>query len=256
MAEHRLNARVEREGRRVPHAERVERAFALGGAEFIVFGVPVVVAGGLPRGIELTVEGDMDDFGAVGRRWRAVTVRVPGRRVEERRRIGFVGVDWARVALAPSEALDAWQHEVTIDGRADFVFWGAAAHEVAREHDAPQLDDSQWGWTNGDVYEVAAKGRAVEAWVATQGVRVAMDFRPHSHHWEVMRQVRAHPMEVGQLDLAGGRLLGLMTSWGDGIFPVNLSVDASGAVAAVEVELGDAERADRVERLMRRASRQ
>jgi hypothetical protein len=65
-------------------------------------------------------------------------------------------------------------------------------------------------------------------------------FRPHSHHWQVMRQVRASEFEAGSVDIGDARLLGAMTTWGDGYFPVSADLDASGALVAVRVSFSDA----------------
>lgn len=57
-----------------------------------------------------------------------------------------------------------------------------------------------------------------------------------------MRDVRAHPHEVGELDLAGGRVLAMMTSWGDGVFPVEAEYADDGSVLRVRVTLGGDDR--------------
>lgn len=51
--------------------------------------------------------------------------------------------------------------------------------------------------------------------------RFALDFRPHTHQWQVMRDVRATRTESGVIDLAGGSLCMFMTTWGDGGFSLS-----------------------------------
>jgi hypothetical protein len=64
---------------------------------------------------------------------------------------------------------------------------------------------------------------------------MAVDFRSHSHHWQIMRQVRASHVEAGSVELGDARVLCAMTSWGDGFFPVNADLDSSGDLLAVRV---------------------
>jgi hypothetical protein len=64
---------------------------------------------------------------------------------------------------------------------------------------------------------------------------MAVDFRSHSHHWQIMRQVRAPHVEAGSVELGDARVLCAMTSWGDGFFPVNADLDSSGDLLAVRV---------------------
>jgi hypothetical protein len=84
------------------------------------------------------------------------------------------------------------------------------------------------------------KACAVQSWKEETGRRVMVDFRPHSHHWQVMRQIRASEVEAGTVDVGDARLLCVMTSWGDGYFPVSADLDGSGAVVAVRVSFSGA----------------
>jgi hypothetical protein len=68
---------------------------------------------------------------------------------------------------------------------------------------------------------------------------MALDFRPHSHHWQVMRQVRASENETGTIDLGDARILFAMTSWGDGVFPAYADYDQDGSLVAVRVQLAE-----------------
>ena len=68
--------------------------------------------------------------------------------------------------------------------------------------------------------------------------KFALDFRPHSHHYHVMERVRGSATESGTIETGGAILCGFMTSWGDGIFPVEPDLDAEGRLVRLRVELG------------------
>jgi hypothetical protein len=67
------------------------------------------------------------------------------------------------------------------------------------------------------------------------GPRFAFDFRPHSHHWQVMAGVRAADHEAATIEVGGATALFAMTSVGDGFFPVDLDVDSDGTPVAVRI---------------------
>ncbi|WP_405436537.1 hypothetical protein OG373_06250 [Streptomyces avidinii] len=240
-----LDAYLEALPGREPHARRVRRTAAEGGGSFLLFGVPVVVVGGVPRDCHLPVLASRVDFGdSVGPRWSEMSIRMSDARAESSVSLGDIGVDWARVLFGDADALNAWQHDEPVDGLADVAFWGAAADEAAAAFAAPELgepgEDGVRGWTGLAVAEAMKKARAVMNWKEETGHRLMVDFRPHSHHWQVMRQVRASEFEAGTVDIGDARLLCAMTTWGDGYFPAFADLDASGAVVAVRVRFSDA----------------
>ncbi|WP_405724653.1 hypothetical protein OG607_19415 [Streptomyces sp. NBC_01537] len=240
-----LDARLEALPSREPHAQRVRRTADEGGGSFLVFGVPVVAVGGVPRDRHLPVLASRVDFGdGVGSRWSQISIRMSDALVESSVPLGDIGVDWARVLFGDADALNAWQHDEPVDGLADVAFWGAAADEVAATFAAPELgepgEEGVRGWTGLALPEAIEKARALLRWKEETGRRMAVDFRPHSHHWQVMRQIRASEAEAGTVDIGDVRLLCAMTSWGDGYFPVSADLDSSGAVVAVRVSFSDA----------------
>ncbi|MER7000359.1 hypothetical protein [Streptomyces sp. NPDC000410] len=239
-----LDARLEALPSREPHAQRVRRTAAEGGGSFLMFGVPVVAVGGVPRDRHLPVLASRVDFvDGVGPRWSEISVRMSDAQAESSVQLGDVGVDWARVLFGDADALNVWQHNEPVDGSADVAFWGAAADEAASTFAAPELgepgEDGVRGWTGLAMSEAIEKARAVQSWKEETGRRMMVDFRPHSHHWQVMRQVRASEFEAGTVDIGDARLLCAMTTWGDGYFPVSADLDASGAVVAVRVSFSD-----------------
>jgi hypothetical protein len=227
-----LDARLRPVHGRVSHRDRVRRCALAGGGGFHAFGIPVVAMGGLPADRSLPVEAERFEDGW---RWQRVVVAdAPAVRSEM---LGYVAVDWARLAFADADALASWQHTMTIDGLADVIFWGLVAEEAAAVHQAGDLD-GQFGWEDLPVREAAHRFQVLTEWQeADPGRRMKVDFRPHSHHWQVMADVRASDAEAGVIDVGGARLMFAMTSWGDGWFPVRADYDADGGLVAVRVEL-------------------
>ncbi|MFF7968507.1 hypothetical protein ACFZC3_24505 [Streptomyces sp. NPDC007903] len=175
-----------------------------------------------------------------GRPWtRApgeLTVRTSEAQVEASVPLGHIGVDRARVLFGDVDVLNAWQHHEPVHGLTDVAFWGAAANDAAATFAAAELDEpGVRGWTGLTVAEAVEKARAVQGWALETGRRLMVDFRPHSHHWQITRQLRAPAHESGTPDIGPARVLCAMTTWGDGYFPVSADLDASGGVVAVRV---------------------
>ncbi|MEU6547728.1 hypothetical protein [Streptomyces sp. NPDC046859] len=235
-----LDARLEALPVREAHAHRARRTGEEGGGSFGMFGVPVVALGGVPRSRHLPVLATRVDHGdGVGERWSEISIRTGEGRVTSSVSLGDVGVDWARVLFGDVDALNSWQHDEPVDGLADVAFWGAAADAAASTFAAPELgepgEDGVRGWTGLPVSEAIDRARALSRWKDETGQRMAVDFRPHSHHWQIMREVRASQVEAGSVELDGARVLCAMTSWGDGLFPVIADLDAAGDLLAVRV---------------------
>ncbi|GAA3505002.1 hypothetical protein GCM10019016_121150 [Streptomyces prasinosporus] len=242
-----LDARLEALPSREPHARRAHRTASEGGGGFLVFGVPVVAVGGMPCDRDLPVLASRVEPGdGTGRRWSEIRVQLGEGPVESSVPLGDVGVDWARVLFGDADALGAWQHDEAADGLADVAFWGADAEEAAVVFRAPELgepgEEGVRGWTGLALAEAVDKARALMDWKEETGRRMRVDYRPHSHPWQVMRQIRASELETGTVDIGDARLLCTMTTWGDGLFPVSAELDASGSVVAVRVSFPGAVR--------------
>ncbi|MFF0386268.1 hypothetical protein [Streptomyces sp. NPDC004286] len=233
-----LDARLEPLPSREPHADRARRTAVEGGGSFLMFGVPVVAVGGLPRDRPLPVLATRTGSEPS---WTELTVRTGEAPAVSSVPLGHVGVDWARVLFGDVDALNVWQHDEPVDGLADVAFWGAAADEAAAAFAAPELGEpgepGVRGWAGLPVAEAVDKTLAVRAWAQETGRRLMVDFRPHSHHWQIMRVLRASEFDSGTLDLGPARLLCAMTTHGDRYFPVSADLDAAGGVVAVRVTL-------------------
>lgn len=224
---------------RVPHRARVDQATELGAGagQLSFFGQGGGVVTGLPTDRVLPLYGVCMQADAFAGCWEHVELRLreppAAPRVET---VAHVSVEYARVLFADADALGAWRHDEPSDGLADCVFWGLHAKEVAELVGAPALGD-QFGWTDLPVERAAERALEVERTRDARGWRLPCDFRPHSDHYRLLAQLRATETDSGTLDVGGARVCGLMTTWGDGVFPVQRVFDGD-ELAAVRIELG------------------
>ena len=249
--EHGYDAKLTKLRAKVTHRQRIADALEYGKGVGQVFfqGLEGFALSGLPTDSTMRVVGermggrdsDLKD------RWRWVDLEVrPGRKVASSERAGQVFVDRARLMFADVDALGAWRHDEPADGLADLVFWGRDAALAAAEAKAPEVanpgGNSMFGWENLPDAEARRKGGIVWQLKQKNQWMMALDYRPHSQHWEVMRQVRASETESGTIEVGGATMCGFMTSWGDGLFPVVVERDARGEVVRVRLQLGDDDR--------------
>jgi len=265
--EHGLDAGLEACAERVPHRERVRRCTKQGGGCFLMHGVPVVTLGGVPRDRPLPVLAT--DTGIVVPFAPSPLARSPSsfappavvlspadpcpsglspagpsdagpspavKSVE----LGEVRVDWARLLFGDADALSAWRHDEPVDGLADVAFWGASEEAAAAEFAAPGLgepgENGVKGWTGLSMPDAMRLAGALFDWKdADPRRRLMVDFRPHSHHWQIMREVRASALEAGTVEVGGARVLCAMTGQGDGRLPVSAELDPTGRPVAVRV---------------------
>lgn len=257
---HGLKAKLVRLEKRVSHRERVrltlEHCDQAG--EFVFHGVPAVALGNLPTDRTLPIYGErMQGEPALEGRWRHVYLECqPVENIAESEEIGYVGVDHARIILADADALGSWSHDVSLDGLADFVFWGQDAEQAAEETGAERIDESHWGWVDTSVEEILIRGMEVEQLLRDQMWKAVVDFRPHSHHNEVMRQVRSSATQSGTLDIGDAKLCGFLTSYGDGFYPVHRDLDEQGQLVRARIELGCEEIVERFLKVLTQHSRE
>ncbi|MEV6303188.1 hypothetical protein AB0M02_27515 [Actinoplanes sp. NPDC051861] len=230
--EHGFDARLRAFDQQVPHRERVRHAVAARESGFIVMGVPVLAIE-VPSGRGLPVTAVPGKYG-----WQSMRIAFSKAAVADSWVFGELGVDHARLVFADADALNSWEHVLPLDGLADLVFWGRDEEQVAAEFGAPRLNDGGYGWVDLPAEEAFQRGLAVEARSnEAGGPMFAFDFRPHSHHWQVMELVRASEHEAGVIEVGGAKVLMAMTSVGDGFFPVHLDVDADGAPVGLRIDL-------------------
>jgi hypothetical protein len=233
-----LNAHFEVISPRVPHRQRVNQAIqqGAGAGEILFHGVWAAVVGDVPTSAPLAVFGQRLG-GKENERWERVLIECRSQTpIARSEKVGSVGVDYARLLVADADALGAWKHEESLDGLADFVFWGQEAKRVAQALNAPPLGPNEFGWR--DVAEgVAHKhGAEVEEYKERRALKLGTDFRPHSHHWRVMEPTRNSPTESAIVEVGGATMCNLMTSWGDGLFDVYRDVSQSGSLTQIRIE--------------------
>jgi len=230
---------------RISHRDRIDLALEEGrnAGEITFHGMHATVLGDLPRDRELAVYGEPMAEEEWSDRWRWVTLEVrPESEIATSRPVGHIAVDYARIMLADADALGSWVHEDTLDGQADFVFWGKDAESVARKFKADSLGEGTYGWGDVPIDRAVELGAQVEDLIAdSPALKLKTDFRPHSHHYLVMRQVRATSTGTGTLQLGEAVLCGFMTSWGDGIFDVIGEFDRNDELVRVRIDLGNPE---------------
>jgi hypothetical protein len=121
-----------------------------------------------------------------------------------------------------------------LDGKADVAFWGRDAEALARETAAP-LHGGEFGWRDLPLEEARSQLHAL--YEASAQHAVAIDYRPHSHHYHVMEQIRSTENMSGVLDIGGARLCAFHTGCGDGYFPVIRDLDGEGRLVRVRIDL-------------------
>jgi len=171
-------------------------------------------------------------------KWKRVVVRCnPRSSISQSKKVGRVGVDYARVLIADFDVLRVWQHEDSLDGLADYVFWGSDAERVAQTLDAPQLSAGEFGWVDLPDAVVLERGASVEEFKQKHDSKIGTDFRPHSHHWQVMKETRTSSTESSTTELDGVKVCNFMTTWGDGCFEVHRDIGNSEELVQIRIEL-------------------
>lgn len=238
-----LNAHLNALPERVPHRQRVDLLLSsvapVGLVEF--HGLSAAVVSGTPRDKLLLVMGERMPAGPDEGRWRRVWIEMRGGEIAEVRALGDVWVDEARLLAIDVETLASWDDRNSQDGKADVVFWGRDAEAVAAETGAGIVDISAganiFGWLEMSIDEALRRAQHVFGMRSAER-KFAVDFRPHTHQWQVMSKVRTSPSESGTVEVAGAQVAMFMTIWGDGAFPVEADLDANGQVLRLRVELG------------------
>jgi hypothetical protein len=170
--------------------------------------------------------------------WRRLRIELGGGPVATRRELATIGVDNARFVFADADALDDWIHDLPIDGLADVVFWGRDQDALAAELDAPRTAEDGYGWIDLPVRDAYTRALALERRRnEPEGPRFAFDFRPHSHHWQVMAGVRAAEHEAATITVGGAAVMFAMTSVGDGFFPAHAELGPAGELVAVQITI-------------------
>ena len=201
---------------------------------------PALVIAEVPNQRALPVVGRRVGKGRFADCWDHVAVRLGAGEVAASRKLGEAGVDFARLVCMDHGALDRWQHEDSLDGLADFVFWGRDAAQLAKTMRAPKLKEG-YGWCNVSVADADAKHDKAERIKAANHWLLATDLRPHSHHFRALAAARASRLGAGTIDVGGAKVCLFFTSWGDGVFPIYLDLDRADRPVQIRVQLSTAD---------------
>ena len=204
-----------------------------GHALFDYGGPNAAIVTGIPNGtLQIAGTKTLD-----GKNWRFLDLICNGDKVVAKTDdVGGLIVDEARVMISDLASLGGWKHDEAMDGKADVAFWGKDADELAAKMGAGKLPEGVWGWADLPIPEAESKFGALEQ-ARAQGSKFMPDYRPHSHLFQAMAQVRASPFELGHVQVDGKTCFVAMTSWGDGVYPVLALRDAAGEVVAIRINL-------------------
>jgi hypothetical protein len=199
---------------------------------------PALIVTDVPADRALPVVGVRLGKGRFADCWDHVSVVIGDGDIARSRKLGEAGVDFARLVCMDHASLEHWVHDEALDGKADFVFWGRDAGAMARAMRAPPNAEGH-GWLDLAVADAEAKADAASRLKAENHWLLATDLRRHSHHYQALAAARASGTGSGTLELAGARLCLFFTSWGDGVFPVYLDVDADNRPVRVRIQLAE-----------------
>ncbi|HEV7554356.1 MAG TPA: hypothetical protein VGO00_02810 [Kofleriaceae bacterium] len=197
---------------------------------------PALVVADVPSDRELAVVGRRVGKGRFADCWDHVAIAIHDGEVAHAKKLGEAGVDFARLICMDKGALDHWQHEDSLDGLSDFVFWGRDEVLLAKVMRAPRIPDG-YGWTDLTVAEAEARADRAAVLKANNHWLLAMDLRPHSHHFHALAAARASRCGAGTLEVGGATTCMFFTSWGDGVFPIYLDVDHDDQPVRIRIQL-------------------
>jgi hypothetical protein len=250
-----LKAYLEPLPERMSHTERAFKALEVGNGMGVVHynGLWAVAIGGLPVNRSFRVHGLPlldDEFGG---RWRCIHVVIePDAKVARSESVSGVMVEHGQLLCADVKAFGAFRMWESLDGLADFVFWGPDAPGLANEVSAARIDDKLHGWSDLPVDQTAEHAALVQKMIEERGLRIGVDYRPHCNLERLNAQVRSSEHRAGNLALSGSKVCGFDNRWGDGIFPVVRDVDGDGRLIRVRLDVGNEDRQSLARRVMLR----
>ncbi len=201
---------------------------------------PAIVTCEVPRDRPLSVTGTRVARGRFADCWEHVTIDLGQGDIYNTRKLGEAGVDFARLVCMDHAALDHWQHDDSLDGKADVVFWGRDEALLAAALKAPRTKEG-YGWIDLSVEDAEAKVFEAEILKADNKWLLNINFRPHSHHFQALAAARESSSGAGTLSLADSQMMLFFTSWGDGVFPIYLDLDHDDKPVRIRIQLATEE---------------
>lgn len=238
-----LDARAEVLTERVPHTRRVSSALEAGG------GIGVVKYNGLwavavrtEPARDLEVIGEAFARGEFRGRFAHVDVVLDrDAAIVDTTTVQGVMVDHGQLLVSGLAALGRFRMWQSLDGLADFVFWGPDAEALAEDVGAARLGGELFGWLDVSIDEVGGVAQPCQERVERESLRVRVDYRPHCNLGRMNAAMRASDRDAAELELDGDRIVGFGNRWGDGVFAVSRCSDASGRCIRIRIELGTPE---------------
>lgn len=153
--------------------------------------------------------------------------------------VGGVDSLGAQFLIADAEAVAQWEQTDTLDGLADFVCWGRDVAEVCESRGVPRLSEGEYGWTNLPIDDALRLGAPLEE-LAEQGQQLfRTDFRPHSHFFQLLQQMRdSSSQSIGFVEVAGTRVCGVSSMSSGARQDVEVTFSDDGTALGVWLELG------------------
>jgi hypothetical protein len=253
VKKHKLGASLNILGNRITHRERANLALEYGNGlgEINFNGMWAIVVGDLPINEELPVYGIRMEEEKWQARWKWVILEVhPEIEATTTRQIGYVFVDKSRLLFADIDSLRDFELYNPIDGKADVIFWGRDEELLAKKLNVQKLEDETFGWINLEEDTALEKARKINEIHESKLYKFAFDYRPHTHDYYLLEQVRSSTTESGTITLGDTIGCGFLTSWGDGAFPVSAEFNESNELIRIKIELGNEKTIETMEKLI------
>ncbi len=117
----------------------------------------------------------------------------------------IVEVTQNEILIIDADLYERGEINQSLDGMADFVFWGDDAEKVARRTGAEKLELG-WGWHSVALQEAILRSTEVEMAIEEEEWDVECELRPHSPLEQLKEQMRKNHLaviQVGEATLCG-----------------------------------------------------
>lgn len=250
------NARLDVLPKRISHLDRARLAMDIGdGAGVVQYNkLWAVAVRGLPTKRALPIFATPMPDGEFAGRWRSIDIVIDSTaHVSKSLATNGVMVEHGQLICADLKAFGAFRMWHSLDGQADFVFWGHDAANVAQVFHAEAINRHEYGWRNLPLEEIGKHAQEVQEYIDKNGIKVAVDYRPHCNLERLNAQIRNSELEVGQVLLDHAKTCGFSNRWGDGIFEVIRDYDAAGRLVRIRIDVGSEQRQTLMRRVKARA---
>ena len=230
---------------RVPHLERARLALEIGqGAGVVQYNnLWAVAIADVPTDRSLPILATPMPEGEFSGRWRTIDVVIDANAIASRSvYTEGVMVEHGQLLCSDLEAFGEFRMWHSLDGLADFVFWGEQAAGVAQVFQAAKFGEREYGWKDLPIEEIQQHAQAVQSHIQKNGLNVGVDYRPHCNLEKLNSQIRARDLEAGQVLLGQAKTCGFDNRWGDGIFEVVRDFDTNGRLIRIRLDVGNEKR--------------